>query len=180
MPGKVHRISAYRFRDTDYLLFDTNIWLFLYSSQYSPTDSRVRIYSAALKSILAAQSCILIDALVLSEFMNRMARFAYNTLPTQARPDFKAYRQSPGFKSVAKHIADACRRILAQTTRTDSGFPSLHIDTVLGDYEAGGSDFNDRVLAELCKSRGLILITDDGDFKGMDLTILTENKRLLP
>jgi predicted nucleic acid-binding protein len=180
MPGKAHRISTYRFRDTDHLLFDTNIWLFLYSSQYSPTDSRVRLYSAALKSILAAQSRILIDALVLSEFMNRMARFAYNTLPPRTRPgDFKAYRKSPLFKPMAKGIADACRRILGQATRIDSGFPLLRIETVLGDYEVGKADFNDQVLAELCKGKGLTLVTDDSDFKGLGLTILTENVRLL-
>ena len=180
MPGKAHRISTYRFCDTDHLLFDTNIWLFLYGSQYGPTDSRVRVYSAALKNILAAQSRILIDVLVLSEFMNRMARFAYNTLSAQTRPgDFKAYRKSLAFKPVAKGIADACRRILGHATRTDSGFPSLHIETVLCDYEVGKADFNDQVLAKLCKSKGLTLVTDDSDFKGLGLTLLTENKRLL-
>ena len=180
MSGKAHRISTYRFRDTDHLLFDTNIWLFLYSPQYGPTDSRVRAYSAAMKSVLTARSHILIDALVLSEFVNAMARFAYNTLPMKTRPrDFKAYRSSPIFKPVAKSIADACRRILAQAGRTDSGFSSLNIEVVLSDYEAGKADFNDQVLAELCKSQGLTLVTDDGDFKGLGLTIITHNKRLL-
>jgi predicted nucleic acid-binding protein len=180
MLGKAHRISAYRFRDTDHLLFDTNIWLFLHSPQYSHTDARVRVYSAALKSVLTARSHIIIEALILSEFVNAMARFAYNTLPARTRPkDFKAYRKSPAFKPVAKGIADACRRILGQATRTDSGFPSLPIETVLSDYEAGKADFNDQVLAELCKSKGLTLVTDDSDFKGLGLTILTENRRLL-
>lgn len=180
MPGKAHRISTYRFRDTDKLLFDTNIWLFLHSPQYGPTDARVRVYSAALKSVLAAQGRILIDALVLSEFMNTMARFAYNALSAQTRPrDFKAYRKSPAFKPVAKGIADACRRILGHATRTDSGFPSLNIETVLSDYETGKADFNDQVLAGLCKSKGLTLVTDDCDFNGLGLTILTENSRLL-
>ncbi|THJ19025.1 MAG: PIN domain-containing protein [Nitrospira sp. CG24B] len=181
MPGKIHRISTYHFRNTDHLLFDTNIWLFLYGSQHGPSDPRVRVYSAALKSVLAAQSRILIDVLILSELMNAMARFAFNRLPNQPQPrDFKAYRKSTAFKPIAKSITDVCRRILSQAIRTNSDFPSLHIETVLSDYEVGKADFNDQMLAELCKSNGLILVTDDGDFKGMDLTILTENKRLLP
>ncbi len=180
MSGKAHRISTYRFRDTDHLLFDTNIWLFLYGPQYGLTDSRVRAYSAAMKSVLTGRSHILIDALVLSEFVNAMARFAYNTLPTKPRPrDFKAYRSSSIFKPVAKSIADACRRILAQAGRTDSGFPSLNIETTLSDYETGKVDFNDQILVELCKSKNFTLVTDDSDFKGMGLTILTENRRLL-
>jgi predicted nucleic acid-binding protein len=180
MPGTIHRISTYRFRDTDRLLFDANVWLFLYSPQYGPNDSRVRVYSAALKNILAARSRIFVDALVLSEVINAMARFVYNTLPPGTRSrGFKTYRKSPAFKPVAKAIADACRRILGHATRIESEFPSLNIDNILSGYEGGTADFNDHVLAELCNKRDLTLVTDDGDLKGLSLTILTENRNLL-
>jgi predicted nucleic acid-binding protein len=180
MPGQIHRLSTYSFRDTDRLLFDANIWLFLYSPQYGPTDSRVRVYSAALKNILIAHSCIFVDALVLSEFINAWARFTYNKLSPQTKPkDFKTYRNSSAFKSVGKGIADACRRILGHATRIESGFPSLDIDSVLNGYEAGKADFNDYVLAELCVTKGFTFVTNDGDLKGLSLTILTENRNLL-
>ena len=121
MPGTIRRLSTYRFRETDRLLFDANVWLFLHSPQYGPDDGRVRIYSAAVKNIFAARSRIFIDALVLSEFINAWARFAYNTLPAAAKPrDFKTYRNSSAFKTVAKSIADACRRILAHAMRIES------------------------------------------------------------
>jgi predicted nucleic acid-binding protein len=180
MPNTIHRLSTYQFRETDRLLFDTNVWLFLYSPQYSPTDRRVRVYSAAAKNILDARSRIFIDALILSEFINTWARFAYNKLPAQAKPrDFKTYRNSSGFKTVAKAVADACRRILGHAARIESGFPVLDIDSVLSGYEAGNADFNDQILAELCKTTGLALVTDDGDLKDLTATILTENRNLL-
>jgi len=180
MPGTIRRLSTYRFRETDRLLFDANIWLFLYSPQYGPNDNRVRIYSAALKSVLAAHSPIFIDTLVLSEFINTWARFAYNKLRAPAKPkDFKAYRNSLAFKPVAKAISDACRRILRHATRIDSEFSSLDIDAALSGYEAGKLDFNDYVLAELCNTKGLALVTHDADLKGQTLNILTENTRLL-
>jgi len=180
MPGTIRRLSTYRFRETDRLLFDANIWLFLYSPQYGPNDNRVRIYSAALKRVLAASSPIFIDALVLSEFINTWARFTYNKLPAPAKPkDFKAYRNSLAFKPVAKAISDACRRILRHATRIDSEFSSLDIDAALSGYEAGKLDFNDYVLAELCNTKGLALVTHDADLKGQTLNILTENTRLL-
>ena len=81
MPGTVRRLGTYHFRETDRLLFDTNVWLFLYSPQYGPNDNRVRVYSAAVKSALTAHSHIFVDALVLSEFINAWARFMYNKLP---------------------------------------------------------------------------------------------------
>ena len=180
MPGTVRRLSTYRFRDTDRLLFDANVWLLLYSPQYGPTDNRVRTYSGAVKSALAVHSHIFVDALVLSEFINTWARFTYNKLPAPMKPkDFKTYRNSSAFNPVAKGIADACRRILGYATRIDSEFSSLNIDAVLSAYEAGRADFNDHVLAELCNKKELMLVTDDSDLKGLTVNILTENRRLL-
>jgi len=180
MPGTVRRLSTHRFHETDRLLFDANVWLFLYSPQYGPNDSRVHIYSAALKKVLAAHSHIFVDSLVFSEFINAWARFMYNKLPASIKPkDFKTYRNSPAFRPVAKGIADACRRILGFATRVDSEFASLNIDAVLSGYEAGKADFNDHVLAELCNRKQLMLVTDDADLKGLTLNILTENRRLL-
>jgi predicted nucleic acid-binding protein len=176
----VRPLGTHRFRQTDRLLFDTNVWLFLYSPQYGPNDNRVRIYSGAAKSALAAQSTIFIDVLVLSEFINTWARFTYNKLPASTKPkDFKTYRNSSAFKPVAKSIADACRRILGYATRIDSEFASLNLDNALANYEAGRADFNDYVLAELCTKNELTLVTDDADLKGRNLNILTENRRLL-
>lgn len=44
---------------------------------------------------------------------------------------------------------------------------------------AGISDFNDQVLTTLCKRSGLKLVTDDGDFKGRGIPIITANQKLL-
>lgn len=144
MAGQVHRLSTYRFRDTDRLLFDANVWLFLYSPQYGPNDSRVRVYSAAVKNILSARSRNFVDPLIFSEFINTWARFTYNKLPAQTKlKGFKAYRDSTIFKPVAKAIADACRRILGFAPRIDNEFPSLNIDNILSGYETGTADFND-------------------------------------
>lgn len=180
MSSRTYRIDQYTYSANDNLLFDANIWLFLYGPQYSPTDRRVVAYSAAMKDILAAGSQIFIDVLVLSEFVNAVARFAYNTLPTKTKPgNFKAFRRSPDFKRVAKDIVVRCRRILGHCTRVESGFETLDTSTLLTEYEAGESDLNDQVLARLCESRGLTLVTDDADFGNRNVTVLTGNRRLL-
>lgn len=49
----------------------------------------------------------------------------------------------------------------------------------LDDYAKGRRDFNDRVLAYLCKRERLTLVTDDADFGGSDITILTANQSVL-
>jgi hypothetical protein len=113
--------------------------------------------------------------IILSEFVNVLARLAYNSLPVKARPDFKLYRKSSSFKSVVKSIADSCRRVFQVSTRIESGFASLDVVALLDRYEAGRCDINDLMLTELCKGQGLTLVTDDADFRGSGLRILTAN-----
>ena len=183
MPERhVHRIDQYHFKKSDKLLLDANVWLFLHSPHYRPSDPRTRIYSSAWKRILDAHSLIYIDAIVLSEFVNTLARYAFHTLPKhQKEPmaNFKSFRKSSKFRPVAKNIAAACQKVLGFCTRIESHFVSLDIDVLLGQYEIGASDLNDLLLANLCKSRNLTLVTDDGDFRRSGLEVLTANNRLL-
>lgn len=180
MPETAYRIDRYQFSAADSLLFDANVWLFIYSPQYRPTDQRAMLYSAAYKRILEVGCRIFLDALVLSEFVNAVARWALNSLPPECKPrDYKAFRKSPAFKPVAKSIVDACRRIVAVSTSIETGFTSLDLDFLFGQYEKGRCDFNDQLLIQLCRREGLTLVTDDGDFRAGGLRIVTANRRLL-
>lgn len=61
----------------------------------------------------------------------------------------------------------------------DTDLPSFDVNRMFIDFEGGKTDFNDLVLAELCRTQNLTIVTDDGDFRGHNLTILTENHKLL-
>lgn len=180
MPETIRPIDGFTFAASDKLLLDANVWLFLYSPQYRPTDRRARAYSTALKGMLAARCAIFIDAIVLSEFVNALARFTYHSMPDRTRPsDFKAFRNSSSFKPIAKSIADSCRRVLEIAKRIECGFTSLDTADLLRQYEYSRPDLNDLLLAHLCRVQGLTLVTDDADFRGTELAILTANTRLL-
>ncbi len=180
MPERARPIENHTFTRSDKLLLDANVWLFIDSPRYRPTDRRAKVYSTALKRMLDARCTMFIDALVLSELVNVLARLAYNSLPATQRPsDFKAFRNSSSFKATAKSIADSCKRILQIVTRIESGFASCDPEDLLHRYEAGRSDFNDLLLAHLCGTQALTLVTDDADFQGSGLPILTANSRLL-
>ena len=169
-------VSNYNFTSKDKLFLDTNIWLYLYAP-HSHTDKWVRIYSEMLKSILAAQSLIYIDVLVVSEFINAYARQQWRLRAPDT--NFKTFRNDSDFKAVAQEIAENVKRVMRYCSRTESGFETLEIDRLLDAYADGDSDFNDQVIMELCKREGLTLITHDGDFKGRGIPILTANKHLL-
>ncbi|MDQ1317270.1 MAG: hypothetical protein QG641_2522 [Candidatus Poribacteria bacterium] len=179
MTAKTLNISSYTFAQTDELLIDANVWLYIHGPQI-PKDQRSMNYSNALANILQAKCGIFIDVLVLSEFINRYSRLKCIQDKGSADPNtFKSYRQSSDFKTVAKDIADAVRRIFKHSKCVESGFTSIDVNDLLTDYESKCTDFNDQILAEICKSRLLKLVTHDGDFKDYDITVLTANKNML-
>lgn len=177
MTYRAEEITRYDFKSSDELLLDTNVWLFVYGPQ-KPRDSKAAVYSQALARILASQSRIYIDVLIVSEFINTCARLKYKIL-SMSSTDFKQFRKSKDFKPVAQDIASDVKRVLQNCTRVGNGFESLTIDTLIDEYAAGDSDSNDQILITMCKRIGLKLVTDDGDFRGQGISVITANKRLL-
>ena len=180
MPGSAEEISNYTFKGTDELLLDANVWFFLYGP-HRPGSPQAAAYSAAFARILAASCRIYVDVLIISEFVNRYARLKHQLLQGRrgVPREFKRFRGTAMFKTIAKDIAADTRKILSTCTRVDSGFATLDVDVLVNSYGVGNSDINDLVLAELCRSKGFMLVTDDGDFKGKGITVLTANRRLL-
>ena len=170
-------VEKYDFQSQDELFLDANVWLYVYGPQ-NPKSYWVKVYSKAFERILIAKSCIYIDILVVSEFINTYARLKWNLNAPHIKA-FKTFRKSDDFKTIAREIADNTKRVLGHCSKIESDFKTLRIDNLMNDYAAGYSDFNDQVITELCKRKGLKLITNDSDFKGQDITILTANKKLL-
>ena len=179
MIANIRNAKSYNISRNDALLIDANIWIYLYGPQ-APKDPKSRDYSNVLAKILKAKCSIFLDVLILSEFINRYSRSKCWLEKGSSDPTtFKRYRQSSDFKPVAKEIADAVRRILKHCECIESDITSIDMSTLLTDYESKCPDFNDQVLAELCKSRSLKFVTHDGDFKDYDITVLTTNRRML-
>ena len=177
MGRKALEVSNYSFTHRDKLFLDANIWWYVYGSQ-KPDDTLVNIYSQVLDRILKAQSCIYIDVLIVSEFINTYARTQWKLVAPRNQP-FKKFRESSKFKPIAKEIADAVKRIMCHCSRVESGFQELEIDALLNIYAEGNSDFNDQIIVGLCKARELTLISHDGDFKNQRIKVLTANHRIL-
>ena len=177
MTNKAVALSSYRFTSKDQLFLDANIWLYLYGPQSPNISRKVKIYSRTFGRILKAKSRIYIDILVISEFINSYAKIRWKNVAPKI--EFKKFRNSSSFKPVAQDIAADTKRVLKHCSQIESGFGTLKMNDLLCDYSTGGSDFNDQVISELCKRKGLKLITNDGDFKGRGASVLTANKYLI-
>lgn len=176
MMYEAEEITRYEFKPSDELLLDANIWIYVQGPL--PRDEKVDVYSGALARIIAAKSRVYIDVLVVSEFINTYARLKWRHV-SNSFPNFKQFRKSREFKPVAQDIAADVKLVLKHCTRVASGFETLAIDTLIDEYAEGNSDFNDQVLTTLCKGAALKLVTDDADFKGRGIPIITANHKLL-
>ena len=180
MSKQVRDIRNYTLSNSDAVLFDANIWMYIYGPEGNMPPSLKATYTLAFRRIRSAQIPIFLDLLVLSEFINAYARLAYNDLPKATRPlNFKTFRSSDDFKPLAAKIAEKSRRIASKCQRAYLRFDLLDLGSILNEYGTGNSDFNDQILAELCRDKGLKLVTHDADFRGENLTIITANSRLL-
>ena len=176
MTPRALSVEHYGFQPGDELFLDANVWLLIYGPQ-NTGNARMHVYSSAFRRILEAKSRMYIDVLIVSEFINTYARLQWQLkAPDKA---FKAFRNSPQFKPVAQEVAGDIKRVLSHCLRIESRFDALDVDGLIDEYAEGGADFNDQVIRNLCRSRNLKLITDDRDFKGQGISILTANRRLL-
>ena len=176
MSFKAHDIRTYGFKSEDKLFFDANIWMFIHGPYSKP--GRTQAYSNALPKISNAGSSIHVNAMILSEFTNRYARLEQQST-VGASKNFKVYRSSPEFKAVAPIIAGGVERILRMCQVVESGFTIIDKKPFLNRLQTGNYDFNDLVIAELCRNNNYILVTHDGDYRGFDVEVLTSNPALL-
>jgi predicted nucleic acid-binding protein len=181
MANSVTDIRKHIFAETDIIVLDANIWLFLYGPG-EPTDRRTAMYSQAFVQILNSGCRIHLDALVLSEVINRLARFEHELLMesgAQVPTDFKQFRDSPQFSAVALDISVTAKKLVNYTKQVETNFSGVPLVEMLDEFGKGSKDFNDQLLAELCKSKNYTLVTDDGDFAVPGLKVITGNARLL-
>lgn len=179
MNNKAIGIQNYSFSAGDKLLIDANIWLYLFPAPSSATRGFVRTYSAAFKAMLLAKCTIIVNALVLSEYLNRYCRIEWEALHKGSYSSFKAFRQSKDYVGVGQSAADFARAILKQCTTSNDGFADADILNILKEFESGSNDFNDGLIADACLRNSWTLVTHDGDFVNGGIAVLTDNNRLI-
>lgn len=171
-------VKNYNFSHKDKLFLDANIWMYIHGQQES-NNPLGEVYSDALGRILNAKSVICVDVLVVSEFINAFARMEWKNDEKFKEKPFKSFRNSRKFKAVALQISKYVGQILNCCAPVESGFTCVDLPTLFADYAGGRADFNDQIIAALCKRKALKLITHDSDFRNEDVFVITANKKLL-
>jgi hypothetical protein len=183
MRNKAFDLAQWSFSSSDRILPDANFWINVFgpSAVVGQRNSRAAAYSQAFGQMLQNNVEILLDVLVLSEFVNTLTRLEFNAnfSSTYGSRGFKKFRNSPDFIPVSRMIARECRKIVRRSQRTDHPFSEWNIEDTLTTFEQGGEDFNDQLITLVAKKRNCILLTDDGDMTDGRIDVLTANPRLL-
>lgn len=183
MKNKAHDVRQWSFLPSDRILPDANFWINVFGPAASagPRKNRAVHYSNAFRAMLTNRTRLYVDVLILSEFVNVLARQEFNTRfsTKYGVRGFKAYRDSADFVPTAKMIAREARKILARSTRLDHSLAEWDFIGLLGDFESGSEDFNDQLIVEMARKHSLCLLTDDGDMTDGGVTVLTANQRLI-
>jgi predicted nucleic acid-binding protein len=178
--NKAHDVAKYVFSKEEPLLLDANVWLYLFPAPSDKSTAPGAGYSAALKQMMAAGVHLALDAMVISEYLNRYCRIEFLALyRTKYGNDFKRFRKSPDFASVGPNASFFAKEILKLCSRYDNAFAKIDIGQVLIDFESGALDFNDGLLIESCRLNGWKFVTHDGDCTSGGIAVLTANAKLI-
>lgn len=164
---------------------DTNVWVYLFCPIASVREDIVKQYSRAFSVLLKSTNEFYTDRSILSEFINRYLRIAFNTYKTlNYKPrsfDFKrAYKQTEDFKLTISLITSTIEnKILKRAHMVSSDYGADTMLEMLHQMEHREMDLNDLHIERLCLENDLILLTNDKDFQNSPIDILSGNPHLI-
>ncbi len=181
MKNNAIHAAPYVFRADEQILVDANVWLYLQPPAAQPAPSWAnRGYSRVFANLLAAGAVPVIDALILSEYLNRYVRIEYDACWKEGYSKFKDFRSSPAGVNVTENAVAEAEHILSFTGRLqDTMANEISLSDVFAEFKQGSIDFNDGILIENCRLRQWKFLTHDADIRVGGIDVLTLNKKLL-
>ncbi|WP_158584933.1 PIN domain-containing protein [Brevundimonas sp. LPMIX5] len=158
-------------------LFDANVWLSISGPYEDRISQRASAYSNFYKRVLASGGRVVLPKVVISEFVNKAVHMQAMVAKFEKARGVKIH-DAAAYDEWIKEACDLTFHIVNDNIRVPDGFDSLDISACINRAEAGGIEFNDVLIAELCRRDGYVLVTDDADYSGYDIDIVTFNQRL--
>lgn len=177
--NKAHDAAFYNFLAGEHILIDANVWLYLLPPAAQPAPWWATAYSGVFSRLLHAKAQPVVEALILSEYLNRYVRLEYDASWRTPYPKFKDFRKSADGISVLHAAVAEIKQILKASAPHTTPLANIDIPGVLGEVQSGTVDFNDGLLIQTCRLNGWKLLTHDHDMTIGGIDVLTTNKKLL-
>lgn len=154
----------------DQILIDTNILIYV----FYPMNTRqktVDYYTNILESMRINKTKIYLTSTVISEFVNVCIRADFKSCNKDGKKDFKKdYRNSERYNIVLNQILNSIKKLQKNfnTIKINDNFEDFDI---MKSYNNSDNDFNDLILAHIANKYNLKLLTNDYDFKKLNVTL---------
>jgi hypothetical protein len=157
---------------------DTNVWLFINGPFADFQDRRTALYSRMLKKILDNKGTITFDLTVVSEFYNRFLKIIKDAhAPEMTLKQFRATQDFLGHADFAKR---SIKGMLARHKFTSIALTSNDIARVVDQFDVCARDIGDEMIKEVCRREGHLLVTDDADYVGTNVAVVSCNGKYAP
>lgn len=158
------------------ILFDANIWLSINGPFEDHIPNRASAYSSFYKNAVESGSEIHIPQIVASEFLNRSVMILAKAAGFN-RSEGKIHR-AENYGSWIKEACDLLHMIIDGNVRVADDFDQIELEYCYKTAEGGGLEFHDVLIGSLCDRNNFTLVTDDADYTGYSVPIVTWNQRL--
>ena len=152
-------------------LFDTNVWLFLYGPIAGTSSGKQKVYSELLNDVTSRGATVYTTALVLSEFINRYLRIAFESWKQQQKDGSlqfkKDFRPTQEYRDQLALACFSVREILKVAEKYPDNFNATDVPRML-DRLSPACDYNDMYLVTSCEQGGFKMVSDDKDFEEVD------------
>jgi predicted nucleic acid-binding protein len=160
-----------------FILADTNILMYRFFPDRYPKKWMIE-YANVFKQLRRHGNTLLVDAFVVSEVVNLAMRNAWRDCmyddPTLPYYTYKEFRDSKdGIAAMAKILSVVNNDILEQCATTEDAFSKADLKSLC---KVDKLDFVDKIILMICTKHGYMLITNDGDFVGENITVISSNK----
>jgi predicted nucleic acid-binding protein len=155
------------------IFVDANVLIYCFWETGSYRQERR--YTKVFNELIHNPYHLFVDFIVISEIINRVLRIEQKKL--QPDSNFKKFRDSEIGKNVLSDVFLIVKQtILPQFSIVGKVFSKLEIERLL---TVDDLDFADKSTVEICKENSLVLLTNDKDFRNVDIDILTGNTNIL-
>lgn len=153
------------------IFFDTNVLIYLFWPTGGGSAHWEGRYSSIYRNLLRQNNELVVDFIVISEFINRAMRMELDKC-NRGMP-YKDFRDSEDGQSALADIHVIVESsILDKFTVVGKAFSKTEIQSLL---VVDTLDFSDKAIVHTCKENGYVFLTNDADFKIADIEILSAN-----
>lgn len=173
MANSFIKIKDYYPTQQESFFFDNNIWMFLFSPIAQYQKEKQKTYSRFFEKALESGSTIFTSSLILSEFVNRNLRMAFDRWKEKTSNYSAQYKKDyigcNDYKVNISLIKKSVNKILACSEKISDNFRNINIDKIQSLLEI--IDYNDSYILELASSQRFSIVTDDKDFLKIETNV---------